>query len=124
MRLRNVKNAKEIIDSSELVITENVFDNNHKLYIEIGCGKGDFIIENALRNPDINYIGIEKYESVLVRALQKVDIIPPNYYFVMGDNRGLSLDSRYNQIGLIKKSDIVGTVSIRIFPFSKIGKIK
>ena len=59
MRLRNVKNAKEIIDSSELVISENVFDNNHKLYIEIGCGKGDFIIENALRNPDINYIGIE-----------------------------------------------------------------
>ena len=48
MRLRNVKNAKEIIDSSELVITENVFDNNQKLYIEIGCGKGDFIIEKKI----------------------------------------------------------------------------
>ena len=94
MRLRNVKNAKEIIDSSELVITENVFDNNHKLYIEIGCGKGDFIIENALRNPDINYIGIEKYESVLVRALQKVDIIPPNLRFMCID--ALTLRDYFN----------------------------
>ena len=94
MRLRNVKNAKEIIDSSELVITENVFDNNHKLYIEIGCGKGDFIIENALRNPDINYIGIEKYESVLVRALQKVDIIPPNLGFMCID--ALTLSDYFN----------------------------
>lgn len=94
MRLRNVKNAKEIIDSSELVITENVFDNNHKLYIEIGCGKGDFIIENALRNPDINYIGIEKYESVLVRALQKIDIIPPNLRFMCID--ALTLSDYFN----------------------------
>lgn len=94
MRLRNVKNAKEIIDSSELVITENVFDNNHKLYIEIGCGKGDFIIENALRNPDINYIGIEKYESVLIRALQKVDIIPPNLRFMCID--ALTLSDYFN----------------------------
>lgn len=94
MRLRNVKNAKEIIDSSELVISENVFDNNHKLYIEIGCGKGDFIIENALRNPDINYIGIEKYESVLVRALQKVDIIPPNLRFMCID--ALTLSDYFN----------------------------
>ena len=94
MRLRNVKNAKEIIDSNELVITENVFDNNHKLYIEIGCGKGDFIIENALRNPDINYIGIEKYESVLVRALQKVDIIPPNLRFMCID--ALTLSDYFN----------------------------
>ena len=85
MRLRNVKNAKEIIDSSELVITKNIFDNNHKLYIEIGCGKGDFIIENALRNPDINYIGIEKYESVLVRSLQKIENIPPNLRFMCID---------------------------------------
>lgn len=94
MRLRNVKNAKEIIDSSELVITENIFDNNHKLYIEIGCGKGDFIIENALRNPDINYIGIEKYESVLVRALQKVENIPPNLRFMCID--ALTLDDYFN----------------------------
>lgn len=94
MRLRNVKNAKEIIDSNELVITENIFDNNHKLYIEIGCGKGDFIIENALRNPDINYIGIEKYESVLVRALQKVESIPPNLRFMCID--ALTLGDYFN----------------------------
>lgn len=94
MRLRNVKNAKEIIDSSEIVVDENGFDNSHKLYIEIGCGKGDFIIENALRNPDINYIGIEKYESVLVRALQKVEYVPSNLRFMCID--ALTLGDYFN----------------------------
>lgn len=48
--------------------------------------------------------------------------IPEGYYFVMGDNRGNSLDSRDYRVGLIKKSNIVGTTSIRLFPFNKIGK--
>ena len=71
MRLRNVKNAKEIVNNHELVVKENPFKDNKPLHIEIGTGKGDFIIEKAKRNPDINFIGIEKYESVLVRALEK-----------------------------------------------------
>ena len=52
-------------------IWNNVFSNNNPIYIEIGMGKGDFIVENAKNNPDINYIGIEKYDSVIVRAIQK-----------------------------------------------------
>lgn len=90
MRLRNVKNAKEIIETNELIIKSNVFLNDKPLHIEIGCGKGDFIIENALRNPDINYIGIEKYESVIVRALQKVNEIPSNLRFMCIDASILS----------------------------------
>lgn len=48
------------------------FKNNHPIYIEIGMGKGQFIIENAKAYPNINFIGIEKYDSVMARALQKV----------------------------------------------------
>ena len=82
MRLRNVPNAKEIVNSSEYVIREpqeykgkykEVFKNNNPLHIEIGMGKGNFIIDMALKNPDINFIGIERYESVMCRALEKLE---------------------------------------------------
>ncbi len=85
MRLRNVKNAREIVSNHPLIIKENIFDNSKKLHIEIGCGKGSFIIEMAKRNPDINFIGIEKYESVLIRALEKVEDIPSNLRFMCFD---------------------------------------
>lgn len=82
MRLRNVKGAKEIIESSNYVVLNykdykgnyhELFGNNNPIYIEIGMGKGNFIIENALRYPNINFIGIEKYDSVMVRAVEKVE---------------------------------------------------
>ena len=81
MRLRNVKNKDEILNSTDyLEITPNenkskwnkVFGNNNPIHIEIGMGKGDFIIENAIRYPNINFIGIEKYSSVLARAVEKL----------------------------------------------------
>ena len=81
MRLRNVKNKDEILNSTDyLEINPNenkskwnkVFNNNNPIHIEIGMGKGDFIIENALRYPNINFIGIEKYSSVLARAIEKL----------------------------------------------------
>ncbi len=84
MRLRNVKNKEEIIKSSKLLITNpkdyikkwNVlFSNDNPIYIEIGMGKGDFILENALRYPNINFIGIEKYDSIIARAIQKIENI-------------------------------------------------
>lgn len=82
MRLRNVKGSKETIAASPLVIqniTEKkghwneIFEKEQPLYIEIGMGKGQFILEMARRNPDKNFIGIEKYSSVLVRALEKCE---------------------------------------------------
>lgn len=82
MRLRNVKNKEEILNNCEILIKnpqeicgnwKKIFNNNHPLYIEIGMGKGDFIIENAKRYPNINFIGIEKYDSVIVRAVQKLE---------------------------------------------------
>ena len=81
VRLRNVKNKQEIMDKSLYLITnpedyigkwKNVFNNNNPIHIEIGTGKGNFIIGKALSNPNINFIGIEKYDSVIARALEKI----------------------------------------------------
>lgn len=83
MRLRNNPKANEILENhKEFVILntkdykgkwKTVFQNDHPIYIEIGMGKGDFIIENAKRYPNINFIGIEKFPSVLVGAVKKLD---------------------------------------------------
>lgn len=82
VRLRNVKGAKEIIESSNYVVLNykehkgkynKLFGNDNPIYIEIGMGKGKFIIDNALKYSNINFIGIEKYDSVVVRAVQKLD---------------------------------------------------
>lgn len=81
MRLRNVKNKEEILNASEYLVKnpeenigkwKEVFGNDKPIYIEIGMGKGKFIIENAMRYPDINFIGIEKFDSVLARSLPKI----------------------------------------------------
>ena len=81
MRLKNVKGANEIIINGKYYLANpydykgkwnEVFDNDNKeLHIEIGMGKGNFIINNALKYPNINFIGIEKFDSVIVRAIQK-----------------------------------------------------
>lgn len=82
MRLRNVKNAREIVDNSPFVVHEpkefkgkynELFGNNNPIELEIGMGKGNFIIDKAMKNPDINFIGVERYESVLCRALEKLE---------------------------------------------------
>lgn len=82
MRLRNVRGSRERIQTSSYVIQEpetykgkwiDFFGNNGPIHIEIGMGKGQFIKELASTHPHINYIGIEKYSSVLVRALEKLE---------------------------------------------------
>lgn len=83
MRLRNVKNAREIVNNSSYVITNpqeykgkyksEIFKNDNPIHLEIGMGKGNFIIDKALKNPNINFIGVERYESVLCRALEKLE---------------------------------------------------
>ena len=73
MRLRNVKNAEQILKSSKYVTNDITFSNNNPIHLEIGMGKGDFIIENAIRYPNINFIGVEKYDSVIARAVQKLE---------------------------------------------------
>ena len=95
MRLKNVPGARDVIAESILVLHEpekqkgnwqQVFGNDHPVHIEIGMGKGRFICEMAKTHPDINYIGIEKYSSVLLRAIQKMEEEPlPNLLFIRMD---------------------------------------
>ena len=95
MRLRNVKNAYEIVNDSNYVIKnpeqyigkyKELFNNDNPINIEIGMGKGDFIIGMAKKYPNTNFIGIEKYESVMVRAIEKLENIDlPNLKLVRMD---------------------------------------
>ena len=92
MRLRNISGSREVIAESPYVIHEpekykgnwkQVFGNDYPVRIEIGMGKGRFIMDLARKNPEINYLGIEKYSSVLLRGIQKMELDPmPNLYFI------------------------------------------
>ena len=82
MRLKHIKNADVDIKKSSYYINnpENykgkfneLFGNDNPIHLEIGMGKGDFIIEMARRYPDINFIGMEKFDSVLVKATKKLE---------------------------------------------------
>lgn len=82
MRLRNIPGAEEVIENCSFVMKnpeqlkgswQSVFGNANPIHIEIGMGKGQFIIQMAKEHPDINYIGIEMYTSVLLRGVQKVE---------------------------------------------------
>ena len=82
MRLRNVTGSREVIADSRFVVHEpfaqkgkwnEIFGNDRPIHIEIGMGKGRFMTDLAAANPEINYIGIEKYSTVLLRAIQKME---------------------------------------------------
>lgn len=95
MRLRNVPKAREVMVTNEYVFTEpnnmcntwfEVFGNHNPIHIEIGMGKGKFISTLAHTNPNINYVGIEKYSSVLLRAVEKQNELQlPNLRFIRMD---------------------------------------
>ncbi len=95
MRLRNVKGSREAMVESDFVFHEpkeyrgrwhEIFGNDNPIHIEVGMGKGQFITQLAQLHPEINYIGIEKYSSVLIRALEKLEVLQlPNLYFIRMD---------------------------------------
>ena len=104
MRLRNIPRAESVLAQSPLVIKEeasykgrwqdSIFRNHHPIHIEVGMGKGQFILALAQRHPEINYIGIERYSSVLLRAVEKTeeyqaspdrDTLPHNLRFICMD---------------------------------------
>lgn len=100
MRLRHIPGAEEAIASSPYVIQQpaeyrgrfhELFGNHNPIRIEVGMGKGRFIMEMAARNPQVNFIGIERYSSVLLRALQKrAELELPNIFFMCVDAKELA----------------------------------
>ena len=113
MRLRNIPGSKEVIAESAYVIQEpqnnkgkckEIFGNTHPVHIEVGMGKGRFIMDMARLHPENNYIGIEMYDSVLLRAVQKREQLEeeiPNLYFVRMDARILPEVFEKGEVGRI-----------------------
>ncbi|MBR1743778.1 MAG: tRNA (guanosine(46)-N7)-methyltransferase TrmB [Lachnospiraceae bacterium] len=101
MRLRNVRGSEEIISAHPFTIQtdgadaeqfkgnwqKEIFGNFNPIHLEIGMGKGQFLIKMAALHPEINFIGIEKYSSVLVRAVEKLDALK------LGNIRFLRMDA-------------------------------
>lgn len=95
-RLRMNRDALPYLKETKIVFLDphysndewrtNVFQNNNELWIEIGMGKGDFTIENALANPNINFIGIEKYPTVQQIPVKRTEELKiSNLKFISGD---------------------------------------
>ena len=112
MRRRNAKNAHERVQARSGLMVLNptdykgkwrqLFGNNNPIYLEIGMGKGKFIIEHAKRNPNINYIGIEKFEGVIIQACDKLkDQEPTNLHLIAADATNLLDMFEENEINKI-----------------------
>lgn len=105
MRIRNLANASEIVSNSKYLIEnpevyrdkwQSVFKNSNPICLEVGTGKGNFIIDMAIKNPCVNFVGLEKYTSVIARAFQKCeDLKLDNLVFINGD--ALNLDKWFNK---------------------------
>lgn len=104
LRLRNLKNTDEILNTCEFLITDSskykgkwkeLFGNDNPIYIEIGMGFGKFIYENAIKNPNINYIGIERFDKVIARAIKKFDKRLDNLYIIRMD--AMEIDDSFDK---------------------------
>lgn len=73
MRMRNPKNMDDILNSCNYFLTEDLFNNDNDICLEIGMGKGNFLLGMCLNHPNINYIGVEKYSSVICSAIKKIN---------------------------------------------------
>lgn len=103
MRLRNIPRAESVLRECKEVVKnasghqnhwKKVFGNDHPVHIEIGMGKGQFLLALARRNPEINYIGIERYSSVLLRAVEKYEKLSADMQKPLPNIRFICMDAR------------------------------
>jgi len=102
MRMRNPKDKDELLNGCDYYY-DGVFDNDNPVHLEIGMGKGQFILNMALSNPDINFIGVEKFSSVASVAIKKInEYKPSNLKILVGDiaNTHDLLDGKIDTIHL------------------------
>ena len=100
MRLRNLRNNSEIIEGCNFLVKspdeykgkwhDLFLNSNNPIHLEIGMGKGRFIYEMAKKYPDINFIGLEKYDNVMARAIKKMPEMLPNLLLLNTDALNLS----------------------------------
>lgn len=104
MRLRNLKNKDSIIEECEFLIRnpeeykgnyKTLFPNDNPIHLEVGMGKGTFIYNMAKTFPEINFIGVEKYENVIARAIAKMEDVPSNLKVMNYD--AITLDKVFNK---------------------------
>ena len=131
---------RESLHNGDILIL-NKLDNNYERFdvVVVNYNKSK-LVKRIIGLPGENieyknnqlYISNKKMDDVetirtldfSLEELYSIDEIPNDHYFVMGDNRGNSLDSRDYRVGLIKKEDIVGVTIFRLYPFTKIGIVK
>ena len=112
MRLRNIAGSREVIAESKYTVKDpeqkkglwkkEIFGNDNEIHIEIGMGKDRFIMDMAALHPDINYVGIEKYSSVLLRAIQKQEELQlPNVIFIRMDAEDITEVFDDSEVGKI-----------------------
>ena len=112
MRLRNIAGSREVIAESKYTVKDpeqkkglwkkEIFGNDNEIHIEIGMGKGRFIMDMAALHPNINYVGIEKYSSVLLRAIQKQEELQlPNVIFIRMDAEDITEVFDESEVGKI-----------------------
>ncbi|SFU53305.1 tRNA (guanosine(46)-N7)-methyltransferase TrmB [Butyrivibrio sp. M55] len=112
MRLRNIAGSREVIAESKYTVKDpeqkkglwkkEIFGNDNEIHIEIGMGKGRFIMDMAALHPNINYVGIEKYSSVLLRAIQKQEELQlPNVIFIRMDAEDITEVFDESEVGRI-----------------------
>ena len=126
MRIRNIKNKEEILNNSNYYVKDpkknkgkwsKVFNNDNEIHLEIGMGKGDFIIEMAKSNRNTNFIGIEKYESVLVRAVQKLENLKELYL-------RQNLIDNFDQIKYLEKCHNLSILALKDNPITQLPDYK
>ena len=100
MRMRNPKGKDELLEKCDYYY-DGSFNNDNKICLEIGMGKGNFIIKNAIENPNINYIGIEMYDSVILRAVEKSNELELNNLYLIRMDARLINDIFDKEIDLI-----------------------
>lgn len=110
MRIRNLKNTNDILKNSEILLSnaqvhkgkfKTLFGNNNPIHLEIGMGKGKFLLELAQANPDINFIGLEKYDSIIARAIMKIEKFNLNNIFLIREDAANLLNLFENEIETI-----------------------
>lgn len=117
MRVRHNKNSLEILhNATDLFIADCekqhgkwrwFFGNNKPLHVEVGAGKGQFIIANALKYPNINFIALEKDSTILTKAVKKAEEIIKKGYpinnlkFILGDASKIEFIFDDNEVDLI-----------------------